>query len=398
MEKKKTWRRRRHKVIIEIARVIMGPYLRIRYGVKPPKRKDLIREQSLILLNHQTPMDQFLVGLWCRDPVYYLATEDIFSNGWVSSLIRWAVAPIPIKKQATDPKAVMQCIRVVREGGSLCIAPEGNRTYSGKTEYMNPAIGGLARKLGLPIVLFAIDGGYGMEPRWSNTVRKGRLTCRVTRIISPSEAKAMTNDQVFQAIQEGLMVNEAVRGPEYRGKHLAEYLERAIYLCPKCGITHFESRGDVLRCTGCGSQTRYNPDKTLTGLNWDCPYTFVNDWYQAQKDYVNQLDTAEQTGTPLCTDTADLYQVHLYKNKALLEKQVPIAMYGDRLVLGERELAFSDISTMAMLGKNKVNIYHAQGLYQLKGSKRFNGLKYVHLYYRSKNIAGDKKHGEFLGL
>ncbi len=397
-KKKKPWRRRRHKVIIEIARVIMGPYLRLRYGVKPPKRKDLIKEQSLILLNHQTPMDQFFVGLWFRDPVYYLATEDIFSNGWVSSLIRWAVAPIPIKKQATDPKAVMQCIRVVREGGSLCIAPEGNRTYSGKTEYMNPAIGGLARKLGLPIVLFAIDGGYGKEPRWSDTVRKGRLTCSIARTISPEEAKAMTADQVFSAIEEGLMINEAVKGPEYGGKHLAEYLERAVYLCPKCGITHFASRGDLLTCTTCGSQTRYNPDKTLTGVNWDCPFLFVNDWYEYQKDYVNQLNTVAQTEQPFCTDTVDLYQVHLYRNKQLLQKQVQLAIYGDRIVLGELVLPFEEISTMAMLGKNKTNIYHQSGLYQLKGAKGFNALKYVHLYYRSKNIAGGNENGKFLGL
>ena len=42
-----------------------------------------------------------------KGSVYYLASEDIFSNGWVSSLIRYLVAPIPIKKQAADVKAVL---------------------------------------------------------------------------------------------------------------------------------------------------------------------------------------------------------------------------------------------------------------------------------------------------
>ena len=99
------------------------------------------------MMNHQTPFDQFFVGMSFRQPVYYVATEDIFSLGWLSDLLRWLVAPIPIKKQTTDVQAVMNCIKVVREGGNIAIAPEGNRTYSGKTEYMNNSIAPLAKKL-----------------------------------------------------------------------------------------------------------------------------------------------------------------------------------------------------------------------------------------------------------
>jgi hypothetical protein len=50
----------------------------------------------------------------------------------------------------------MNCLRVAREGGTIALAPEGNRTYSGKTEYMNPAIAALARKLALPIALYSV--------------------------------------------------------------------------------------------------------------------------------------------------------------------------------------------------------------------------------------------------
>jgi len=49
------------------------------------------------------------------------------------------------------------------------------------------------------------------------------------------------------------------------------------------------------------------------------------------------------------------------------------------------------------LGKNKLNIYYGDKLYQLKGSKRFNALKYLHFYYRYKNIKEDNN-DKFLGL
>ena len=397
-QKKNQWVLKRHKVITAILRYPVGWYVRLQYGLPIPKAKELIRQQSLILLNHQTPFDQFFVGLYFQNPVYYMATEDIFSNGWVSKLIRFLVNPIPIKKQTTDIKAVMNCIKVVREGGSIAIAPEGNRTYSGKTEYMNPAIGGLAKKLGLPVVLFRIDGGYGKEPRWSDVIRRGKLNCQIVRTISPEEAKAMTPEEMVEAIREGLYVNEACAGPEFYHSKLAQYIERVLYVCPECGIAEFESQGDTFRCKKCGKTTRYNPDKTLSGVNWDCPFSFVNDWYEYQKDYVNRLDTRGFTGKPLYEDRVRLSRVIVYKRKELICKDTRLAIYGDRIEAADMVMPFEEISTVAVLGKNKLNIYHGKELYQIKSGKRFNALKYVNLFYRSRNLMRGDENGKFLGL
>ena len=396
--KKKKWILPRHKVVTFLARGVIGLYCRLRYGIRIPGKAERIDRQSLILLNHQTPFDQFFVGMWFKDPVYYMATEDIFSNGWVSKLIKFAVAPIPIKKQTTDVQAVMNCIKIVREGGSIAIAPEGNRTYSGKTEYMNPAIAPLAKKLGLPIVLFRIDGGYGKEPRWSDVVRGGTLEAAVSRTISPEEAKAMTNEELYQAIREGIFVNEARSDREYHHKDLAQYLERAIYVCPQCGLSVFESRGDLLRCKKCLRQTRYLPTTELEGVGFESPFRYVNDWYEYQKDFVNALDTTAYTEQPMYEDVGDVYEVIVYQRKEPVEKQVDIRLFGDRIELGAMVLPFKDISTVAVLGRNKLNIYYLDKLYQIKSHKRFNALKYVNLFYRSKNIMRGDSDGKFLGL
>ena len=132
-EKPKKWIKFRHRIVRNILYAILYPYSRIKYGITIEKFKKQKNTPYLVLLNHQTPFDQFFVGMSFNGPIYYLATEDIFSMGFVSSIIRYLVAPIPIKKQTSDVKAVKQCIRVAREGGTICIAPEGNRTYSGRT-------------------------------------------------------------------------------------------------------------------------------------------------------------------------------------------------------------------------------------------------------------------------
>ena len=62
------------------------------------------------------------------------------------------------------------------------------------------------------------------------------------------------------------------------------------------------------------------------------------------------------------------------------------------------EYLFDDISSLAVLGKNKLNIYLGKRVFQLKGDKRFNALKYVHVFYRYKQILKGEENGEFLGL
>ena len=187
MAKKKKWCKFRHFVVFLIAKPILKVWARLKYKIKIKKFKK--RGQYLILANHQTAFDQFFCGLTFKNPVYYVASEDSFSNGWLSRIIKYIVAPRPLKKQTTDVRAVMNCIQVAREGGSIAIFPEGNRTYSGKTEFINKTIAPLAKKLGLPIAFLRIEGGYGVQPRWSDVCRKGKMTAYVSNVLSPAEYK-----------------------------------------------------------------------------------------------------------------------------------------------------------------------------------------------------------------
>ena len=402
MANKKKWIKPRHSVVRNILSVTLAPYSALRYNIKVERFKEQEKRPYLILLNHQTAFDQFFVGMAFKRPVYYLASEDLFSNGWVSSLIKYLVEPIPIRKQTTDVKAIMTCIRVAKEGGTIAIAPEGNRTYSGKTEYMSPSIAMLSRKLGMPIALFRIEGGYGVHPRWSDVVRKGKMRGYVSRVIYPEEYKALSDDELFAIIKDGLYVNEAVADAEFHHSKLAEYLERAIYVCPFCGLSSFESHGDELTCLKCKRTVRYLPTKELEGIGFEHPFRFVSEWYDAQAEFVNDLDVLEYDAAPMYDERADLYEVIPFDRKNLLCKDVKISLYGNRieLVAGEETTVchFDDTSAVTVLGRNKMNIYYGDKLYQLKGGKRFNALKYVHIYHRYKNILKGEAAENFLGI
>jgi len=402
-EKQKRWTHPRHGVVTGLLKAVLAPYCRWRYGitVEPFARQG--DRPYLVLYNHQTPFDQFFVGMAFRGPVYYMATEDIFSLGWISSVIRWLVNPIPIRKQTTDIQAVMNCIRIAREGGTIAIAPEGNRTYSGRTEYMNPAIGGLIKKLKLPVALFRIEGGYGVEPRWSSVIRKGAMKACVSEVIEPEELEKLTKDQIIERVRKGLDVREDCVSGEFRHKNSAEYLDRAMYVCPDCGLAEFYSEGQIIRCTKCGWQIRYLPTRELEGIEKPFPFRFVYPWYEYQKNYVNSLDVTQYTREPLFRDTARLSEVLLYKKKSVLRRTAAFALYGDRVVIDEGRddelvLPFELISAATVLGRNKLNLYVGDTVYQVKGGRHFNALKYVNLYFRFKNIRKGDIHGKFLGL
>ncbi len=398
-----TWIKKRHRVVRNLVYAALYPYSRLRYGIRVEKFKEQGDRPYLILLNHQTPFDQFFVGMAFRGPVYYMATEDIFSMGWISSLIRWLVAPIPIKKQTTDLTAVKNCLRVAREGGTIAIAPEGNRTYSGRTEYMSPAIASLARKLGMPIALYRIEGGYGVQPRWSDVIRRGHMRSYVAEVIEPEAYATMTNEELMARIESGLYVNEAVVSGTFHHKKRAEYLERAIYVCPFCGPAAQTSAGATVTCTACGRQVVYEPTKELTGVGFAFPFRFVADWYDYQKELVNTLNPADYVETPLFRDAVSLWDVQTNKRKTCLRQLDSAALYGDRIVVGEGgddtlTLPFTEITACAVLGRNKLNVYHGGNVYQFRGDKHFNALKYVNIYYRHKNVSKGEAHVKFLGL
>ena len=390
-------------MVSNIVRGLLYPAARFKYHARMERFKEQGDRQYLVLYNHQTLYDQFFVGMIFKGPLYYLATEDIFSNGWTSKAIKWLVAPIPIKKQTTDISAIRSCLKVAKEGGTLVIAPEGNRTYTGRTVYINPSIGGLAKKLGLPIALVRIEGGYGVSPRWADDIRRGKMRVRVSEVIEPEEIAQLDKDALYQRIRAGLWEDEAVADASFKGKRLAEYIERAVYVCPRCkGLGTLESRGSMIYCTNCGLRAEYTEKKEIIGQNFDLPFRFAAGWIDWQNDVVNGMDPSRYVKEPLFCDIVQLYEEIPYEKKVLLRKTASVALYGDRITVdegGEDELIFpfEETAAVTVLNNHTANVYHGDKIWQLQGDTRFNALKYVNFFYRYNNWKRGDGDGEFLG-
>jgi 1-acyl-sn-glycerol-3-phosphate acyltransferase len=220
----------------------------------------------------------------------------------------------------------------------------------------------------------------------------------VSSVLEPEEYKSMTNEELYQRICAELYQNEANTEQSYYHEKSAEYIERVLYVCPHCGITHFESSGDTFKCTTCGRSAKYLPTKEISG---DFPFRFMLEWYNYQQDFINGLDTRTMTEEPLIRDSCALYQVNLYSKKQCLAEHVELELYGDRIEMTGgfvKTFSFDQMETITILGKNKLNIYHDDMVYQIQSDKRFNALKYLNLFHRYKNLAAETESEVFLGL
>ena len=49
----------------------------------------------------------------------------------------------------------------------------------------------------------------------------------------------MSNEELFEMIKKELWVDEREDKTEFYGKNNAEYLDRAMYVCPYCGLSEW---------------------------------------------------------------------------------------------------------------------------------------------------------------
>ena len=102
-------------------------------------------------------------------------------------------------------------------------------------------------------------------------------------------------------------------------------------------------------------------------------------------------------------DSVKVSTVELYQKKTELFAEAEMCLYGDRITVtaGEQKLVFphDTAAAVTVLGRNKLNIYADDMVYQIKGlHKGFNALKYVNIYHRAKNLREGTEHEQFLGL
>ena len=139
-------------------------------------------------------------------------------------------------------------------------------------------------------------------------------------------------------------------------------------------------------------------------IEWAKNYLTLNnpDYYKKLKmnKFVGEIDQIPPKYSAKCIDGKRGYQLarkgvdfELAPKKVTILSAEVLGQVGEK----EFEFKFDDLSVVTVLGRNKLNVYHKDKVYQFKPHPRFNSLKFVHFYYRYKNIKEGNNDG-YLGI
>ncbi|NLL96058.1 MAG: 1-acyl-sn-glycerol-3-phosphate acyltransferase [Clostridiaceae bacterium] len=359
--------------------------------VKPSSRP------YVILANHNTDYDPLLIGLAFPDHMYYVASEHIFRWGFVSKLINFLVAPIPRVKGTTEINTVMNIFKRLKAGANVCMFAEGNRSFSGETGEIPVSTGKLIKKSGVALITFRLDGGYFTSPRWSKTIRRGMMKGRKVKEYSVEELKNMTWEEINTAIKNDLYVDayeEQKKNPiEYKGKKLAEDLETALYLCPKCsGIATLKSEDDRLFCS-CGMDLKYDSYGYFSSNNNEMPpFNTVLEWCRFQdrnlREDIERIRNLPSDKLIYSDNNQTLWKADWGKNNLIGKGS--LLLYNDRLVFDcvDKKYTFElkNILDLGIIGQRVIAFAtNDRQAYEIKSEHPRSALKYREIIKYLKN-------------
>ncbi|MBO6061324.1 MAG: 1-acyl-sn-glycerol-3-phosphate acyltransferase [Clostridia bacterium] len=341
---------------------------------------DELEEEApcLIVSNHVTNLDPAFVGLSLRSgPPAFVASEHLMRQGLISRLIERWFTPIPRSKAASGASTVKSCLRRIRSGESVVLFAEGDCTWDGLSHEVFPATGKLAKAAGAPLVTYRIEGGYLTHPRWSEKARSMKMHGGPVRVYSPEELKAMTPEQVTEAIDRDIFVDAWASQLKDKlpipSRRRAEGLERALVLCPKCGgFGTLSSKDNTVFCTKCGCNAYVEEDGFFAD---DAPFSNIAGWEAWQKAELTRLmaEGAELSCEPVECELTVIRGEEKRSKKRRAELSMDTA--GRALVINGERLPFDRIDDVSMVKTTRLLFTTDEGYYELKsdstGLRRF---------------------------
>jgi 1-acyl-sn-glycerol-3-phosphate acyltransferase len=352
-----------------------------------------IKAPCLILSNHQTSFDVFAVGIGFKFGINYVGSDSIQRGGIKGWLTNFLVRPIPFSKGSTDSTAIRHIFSIIKRGGIVGLFASGNMSFFGDECTLKPGLGKLSQKLGVPVIIVNLRGGYNTKPRWKTKPNKGKMTGSVTRIISVEELKTLTHEQLDEIIIKELSFNEFEWNRReqivFHGRQKAENLEIFIFYCPQCSsINTVKSKGNDFFCNSCTMRVTINGTGFFEKIKMaeKCPDTIL-EWSKLQLEHIKSIDYSQCIDKPLFSDdNVRLYFVVSLK-KTKFVGQGKISLYGDKITVCGQDFPVEKIKDMAIQKMYKLTIYTEEGVYDVDFPKLKNVMKYMVCGYHLRNTA-----------
>jgi len=281
------------RLIYGLLRWLVSVYCHVVLGLRVHERQELPKEGPVFLLcSHQGMLDFLLVFAAARGRrLHFVASHRYFQNPILGRLLRW-FGVISKVQFHPDPRCIGSMLRVVKNGGAVCLFPAGQTSMCGVPTVISPSAVKLLRKSGATIVGLRLHGGFFSKPRFGKT-SLGKCHAEFRTLLTPEQLAQSDDSTIYHTICRGLDFNEYAWQQATRARFIgfsrAAGYSKILYHCPHCGSQDcIEDRGNRVWCTACGNILKVGTDMRLYPADKQSTAVFPTllEWYQWQEEQV----------------------------------------------------------------------------------------------------------------
>lgn len=146
--------------LYKFLKTIYSKLIKILYKPTVKGTENIPKNGPIIFVgNHRHAFDPIMVMSNTKRTVHYMAKESLFKG--IHGKIFENIGTIKVRRNKSNPKAIIEAEEILKQGGTVGIFPEGtrNRTNQELLKFKHGAVA-IAKQTNTQIIPFAIKGNY----------------------------------------------------------------------------------------------------------------------------------------------------------------------------------------------------------------------------------------------
>jgi 1-acyl-sn-glycerol-3-phosphate acyltransferase len=325
-----------------------------------------LRPPFFVIAAHRNYIDPILIGAAAVYPVHFITTFEMFRRPLLCALLRPFLC-IPKKRYLHDVGAARAIAARLAEGAVIGIFPEGERSWTGRTQPWKPEVLNLLRHYSaVPVVPVRLSGNYLAWPRWGSNLRRAPIEVAIgAPVLIKPEADAGELERHLRSL-----IEPDDSGRRCLSRNVSRDITKVVYRCPVCRSFR---RVDVVRsaefaCPDCHRSFTVSPNYSIKwseeGAVLEMPLAAVYDRIRIKAD-----DLVGKDGIVAASEAAQLWEESGTELKPVLAGRLTLGRRALRIdgPAGARVIDLAAVRSVTTESNRKLQLYDsaADRLYQL---------------------------------
>lgn len=367
------------KLVVKVWMLFFTWYYRITFHIS----KDLkVFDQSYLLLsNHYGRYDPFIISYPFKKRPNFISSDSILRDKVIGFLFK-GLGAMPKKKGVRDTYIIREMVKVIRSGGSLALFPEGARSWTGETNYIDDSIAKLIKLLKVPVITVRMKGAYALDPRWAIPLRRAKVDIDYQLGFTKEDITSLTENEIMDKLLDMLYQDDMKYLKENKiiinSNKRAEFIDLVLFQCPDCKeFSGFNAQGNNFKCRACGVDNIMNDHGMFERADGvGARFDNIQDWINWQNKNLVQIIKAKlNSGVKGSLFNARDMIVHYAKGNEVLK---PIGMghimfFHDkvRISIGDKDvdLLWADVQVIGPQHLERIELLCGDEAYRFTSTK-----------------------------